>query len=60
MQIHVTKLLSDSHEHVLVEFQSPYGIGRALWADGIPQLLKSYNVEYEIPEILVWDQTIVR
>jgi hypothetical protein len=59
MQIHVIKLLSDVPMQALVEFQSPYGIGRALWADGIPQLLKNYDVEYEIPETLVWNQTIV-
>ena len=60
MQIHVIKMLSDVPTQALVEFQSPYGIGRAIWADGIPQLLKSYDVEFEIPETLVWDQTIVR
>jgi hypothetical protein len=60
MRVQVIKILSDHPKEPLVEFQSPYGIGRAIWAESVPELFQDYNVEYEIPETLVWGETIVR
>ena len=59
MRIQVIRLLSDIPKQPLVEFQSAYGIGRAHWAGNIPQLFTDYNVEFEIPEMLIWDETII-
>ena len=59
MRIQVIKMLSDLPTRPLIEFQSAYGIGRACWAEGVPHLFQDYDVEFEIPEMLVWGQTIV-
>lgn len=60
MRVQVIKILSDHPKEPLVEFQSPYGIGRAIWAESVPELFQDYDVEYEIPETLVWGQTIMQ
>ena len=59
MRIQVIKIFSGLPKQPLIEFQSAYGIGRAHWAEGLPPLFKDYDVEFEIPDTLVWGQTIV-
>lgn len=59
MRIQIIKILSNPAKRSLVEFQSAYGVGKAYWAEGVPRLFQDCAVEFEIPERLVWGQTIV-
>jgi hypothetical protein len=57
MKIQIIKILSGLPS--LIEFQSIYGIGRAIWAEGIPQQSAYYIVEYTLLETFRWEQTII-
>ena len=57
MRIDITHIHSTTSSP-LIDFTTVYGTGHAVWASSVPKLHETYDVEFEIPETLVWEETI--
>ncbi|HLZ63566.1 MAG TPA: hypothetical protein VKR06_42065 [Ktedonosporobacter sp.] len=60
MNIVITKISMEDSGRILVEFQTCFGDGNALWVGQNPILGNSYVVEIEIPGKLSWGEHILK
>lgn len=61
MQVKITKIVKENaHPHYsLVEFETSYGSAIAYWYGSSPNVEQYYDVELEIQDSLVWNETVV-
>ena len=58
MKIKVLEINKYDEDDILVAFSSPYGSAHGFWMEQNPKIDKSYDVEFDIPQTLVWGKDI--
>lgn len=58
MEIKVFEINKQGKDEILIRFSSPYGSAHGYWMDQNPEINKSYHVEFDIPQVLVWGKDI--
>ena len=58
MNIKVLEINKYDKDKILVKFSSPYGSAYGFWMERNPEINKSYHVEFDIPQTLVWGKDI--
>ncbi len=58
MKIQVLEINKYGNEETLITFSSPYGSAHGFWMERDPEINKSCDVEFDIPQTLVWGKDI--
>ncbi len=58
MNIKVLEINKYGNDETLISFSSPYGTAHGFWMEQSPKINKSYNVEFDISQTLVWGKDI--
>jgi len=58
MKIKVLEENKLGKDDVLVKFSSSYGSAHGFWMERTPEINKTYHVEFDIPQTLVWGKDI--
>ena len=58
MKVKVLEINEYGKDEILITFSSPYGSAHGFWMEQNPEINKSYSVEFDIPQTLVWGDDI--
>ncbi len=60
MKIKVFEMNTSVQNKILITFSSPYGSAHGFWVERVPEISKSYDVEFDIPQTLVLGKDITK